>query len=77
MLLIFSHTILFLDGMKTIMVQSGSCKRSTVKLDTSNLCLYERIIDVYEDNDLRVEGVQFILIINLLTVILLKWVITG
>lgn len=24
-------------------------------LDTSNLCLYERIIDVYEDNDLRVD----------------------
>lgn len=31
-------------------------KGSTVKLDTSNLCLYDRIIDVYEDNDLRVEG---------------------
>jgi signal peptidase I len=31
-------------------------KGSTVKLDTSNLCLYERIIDVYEANDLRVEG---------------------
>ena len=29
---------------------------STVKLDTTNLCLYERIIDVYEDNNLRVEG---------------------
>jgi len=31
-------------------------KGSTVKLDTSNLCLYERIIDVYENNDLRVDG---------------------
>ncbi|MFA5820165.1 MAG: signal peptidase I [Bacteroidales bacterium] len=31
-------------------------KGMTVKLDTSNLCLYERIIDVYEENDLRVEG---------------------
>jgi len=31
-------------------------KGSTVKLDTSNLCLYERIIDVYEENDLRVDG---------------------
>jgi len=31
-------------------------KGAVVKLDTSNLCLYERIIDVYEDNDLRVEG---------------------
>jgi signal peptidase I len=31
-------------------------KNSTVKLDTSNLCLYERIIDVFENNDLRVEG---------------------
>jgi signal peptidase I len=29
---------------------------ATVAIDTSNLCLYERIIDVYEDNDLRVEG---------------------
>ena len=31
-------------------------KGSVVKLDTSNLCLFERIIDVYENNDLRVEG---------------------
>jgi signal peptidase I len=31
-------------------------KGTTVKLDTSNLALYERIIDVYEDNDLRVDG---------------------
>jgi len=31
-------------------------KGAVVKLDTSNLCLYERIIDVYEGNDLRVEG---------------------
>ncbi|MCE5347608.1 MAG: signal peptidase I [Bacteroidales bacterium] len=31
-------------------------KGATVKLDTSNLCIYERIIDVYEENDLRVEG---------------------
>ena len=31
-------------------------KGATVKLDTSNLCLYERIIDVYEHNDLRVDG---------------------
>ncbi len=31
-------------------------KGSTVKLDTSNLPLYERIIDVFEDNDLKVEG---------------------
>jgi len=31
-------------------------KGSTVKLDTSNLCLYERIIDVYEENDLKVDN---------------------
>ncbi len=31
-------------------------KGATVKLDTSNLCLYERIINVYEHNDLRVDG---------------------
>src|ERR1035437_1499619 len=31
-------------------------KGATVNLDTSNLCLYERIINVYEHNILRVEG---------------------
>jgi signal peptidase I len=31
-------------------------KGTTVKLDTANLPLYERIIDVYEANDLRVDG---------------------
>ncbi len=31
-------------------------KGATVKLDTSNLALYNRIIDVYENNDLRVDG---------------------
>lgn len=31
-------------------------KGVTVQLDTSNLPLYERIIDVYEDNDLKVDG---------------------
>jgi len=31
-------------------------KGSVVKLDTGNLCLYERIIDVYEQNDLRIDG---------------------
>jgi signal peptidase I len=31
-------------------------KGATVAIDTSNLCLYERIIDVYEANDLKVEG---------------------
>lgn len=31
-------------------------KGATVKLDTSNLAFYERIIDVYEENDLRVDG---------------------
>ncbi len=31
-------------------------KGATVKLDTSNLCLYERVIEVYEKNNLRVEG---------------------
>lgn len=31
-------------------------KGMTVKIDTSNLCIYERIIDVYEGNDLKVDG---------------------
>ena len=31
-------------------------KGITVRIDTSNIGIYERIIDVYENNDLRVEG---------------------
>ena len=31
-------------------------KGSTIKIDTSNICFYDRIIDVYENNDLRIEG---------------------
>ncbi len=31
-------------------------KGTTVKIDTANICLYERIIDVYEHNNLRIEG---------------------
>ena len=31
-------------------------KGATVKLDSSNIILYDRIIDVYEENDLKVEG---------------------
>jgi signal peptidase I len=31
-------------------------KGATVKIDTSNICLYERIIDVYEANDFKVDG---------------------
>lgn len=31
-------------------------KGTTVKIDTSNICLYERIIEVYENNVFRVEG---------------------
>jgi signal peptidase I len=36
-------------------------KGAVVKLDTANLCLYERIIDVYEDNDLKVDGSTIII----------------
>lgn len=36
-------------------------KGATVKIDTSNICFYERIIDVYENNDLRVEGDKIII----------------
>ncbi|MCX6302236.1 MAG: signal peptidase I [Bacteroidia bacterium] len=31
-------------------------KGTTVKLDTSSLHLYDHVIDIYEENDLRVEG---------------------
>jgi signal peptidase I len=36
-------------------------KGTTIKIDTSNICLYERIIDVYENNDLRIEGDKIII----------------
>ena len=29
---------------------------ATISIDTSNICLYDRIIDVYEENDLKVEN---------------------
>lgn len=36
-------------------------KGATVKIDTVNICLYERIIDVYEENDLAIRnGVIYI-----------------
>ncbi|MFP4488416.1 MAG: S26 family signal peptidase [Bacteroidales bacterium] len=36
-------------------------KGATVKLDSNNISIYKRIIDVYEDNDLTVEGNRFII----------------
>ncbi len=36
-------------------------KGVTVNIDTSNLGLYERIIDVYEENDLKVEGATILI----------------
>jgi signal peptidase I len=47
-----------LDNFGPIWIPS---KGTTVKIDTSNICLYERIIDVYENNDLRVEGDKIII----------------
>ncbi|HKL67370.1 MAG TPA: S26 family signal peptidase [Bacteroidales bacterium] len=34
-------------------------KGATVKLDSNNISIYRRIIDVYEDNDLEVDGNSF------------------
>jgi signal peptidase I len=36
-------------------------KGATIKIDTSNIGLYERIIDVYENNDLKIEGNKIII----------------
>jgi len=36
-------------------------KGTTVKIDTSNICLYERIIDVYENNEMVIEGDKIII----------------
>jgi len=53
---IFPHNANFrwnLDNFGPLWIPS---KGATVKIDTSNICLYNRIIDVYENNELRVEG---------------------
>jgi signal peptidase I len=42
-----------LDNFGPIWIPS---KGTTVKIDTANICLYERIINVYENNKLRIEG---------------------
>ncbi len=50
----YSETLKWnLDNFGPVWIPS---KGTTVKIDTSNICLYERIIDVYENNDLRIEG---------------------
>jgi signal peptidase I len=45
---------------------------ASVNIDTSNLCLYERIIDVYEGNDLRIEGDKIFINNNLSTSYIFK-----
>ena len=55
----YSETLKWnLDDLGPIWIPS---KGTTVKIDTSNICLYERIIDVYENNDLRIEGDKIII----------------
>jgi signal peptidase I len=52
---IFPHNKNFrwnLDNFGPLWIPS---KGTTVKIDTSNICLYNRIIDVYENNDLKVK----------------------
>ena len=36
-------------------------KGATVKLDSNNISIYQRIIDVYEENDLVIDGNRFII----------------
>jgi signal peptidase I len=53
---IFPHSAFFkwnLDNFGPLWIPA---RGAVVKLDTGNICLYERIIDVYEQNDLKVEG---------------------
>jgi signal peptidase I len=47
-----------LDNLGPVWIPS---KGTAVKIDTSNIGLYERIIGVYENNDLRVEGDKIII----------------
>lgn len=54
--MIFPHSPLYnwnVDNFGPLWIPS---KGSTVRIDSSNICLYERIIDVYEDNDLKIDG---------------------
>ena len=53
---IFPHNELYswnLDNLGPLWIPK---KGVTVKLDTSNICFYERIIGAYEGNDLKVQG---------------------
>jgi signal peptidase I len=34
---------------------------ATVNIDTTNICLYDRIIDIYEENDFRIENGQILI----------------
>jgi signal peptidase I len=36
-------------------------KGTTVNIDTSNIAFYKRIIDVYEENDLKIQGAKIII----------------
>jgi len=50
----YSETLKWnLDNLGPVWIPS---KGTTVKIDTSSLCFYERIIDVYENNAIRTEG---------------------
>ena len=53
---IFPHNPVFKWNIDNFGPLRMPVKGSTIKLDTANLCFYERIIDVYEKNDLKVEG---------------------
>jgi len=53
---IFPHSSMYnwnVDNFGPIWIPS---KGSSVKIDSFNICLYDRIIDVYEDNDLKIDG---------------------
>jgi len=58
---IFPHKITYhwnVDNFGPLVIPE---KGTTVKIDTANICLYDQVIDIYEENDLKVkDGVIYI-----------------
>ena len=57
--MIFSRMIPVINGRSIILARFISPKKEPrIKINTKNLCLYERMISYYEKNDLKVKDGQ-------------------
>jgi hypothetical protein len=75
--LTYSLIMINTGGIRIILVPSGFRSEGSTVIDTNNICIYDRIIDVYEENDLAVKMELYILMVCQLPAIPLKWTITG